>query len=80
MQRKMKFLKMYLSFKNDAGYIKQEVVNQLVPIKTIKVNNVTIPPDENHAVNIETIRYKVGTADPTTTNCPNGYFYFQIGD
>mgnify|MGYP001033965259 CR=1 FL=1 len=65
---------------NDAGYIKQEVVDQLVPIKTIKVNNVTIPPDENHAVNIEAIRYKVGTADPTTTNCPNGYFYFQIGD
>lgn len=65
---------------NDAGYIKQEVVDQLVPIKTIKVNNVTIPPDENHAVNIESIRYKVGTADPNTTNCPNGYFYFQIGD
>ena len=65
---------------NDAGYIKQEVVDQLVPIKTIKVNNVTIQPDENHAVNIESIRYKVGTADPNTTNCPNGYFYFQIGD
>ena len=65
---------------NDAGYIKQEVVDQLVPIKTIKVNDVTIPPDENHAVNIEAIRYKVGTADPTITNCPNGYFYFQIGD
>lgn len=65
---------------NDAGYIKQEVVDQLVPIKTIKVNDVTIPPDENHAVNIEAIRYKVGTADPNTTNCPNGYFYFQIGD
>lgn len=40
---------------NDAGYIKQEVVDQLVPIKTIKVNNVTIPPDENHAVNIENV-------------------------
>lgn len=65
---------------NDAGYIKQEVVDQLVPIKTIKVNDVTIQPDENHAVNIESIRYKVGTADPNTTNCPNGYFYFQIGD
>lgn len=51
-----------------------------VPITTIKVNNVTIPPDEKHAVNIESIRYKVGTADPNTTNCPNGYFYFQIGD
>jgi len=38
---------------NDAGYIKQEVVDQLIPIKAIKVNNVTIPPDENHAVNIE---------------------------
>lgn len=40
---------------NDAGYIKQEVVDQLVPIKTIKVNNVTILPDENHAVNIENV-------------------------
>ena len=40
---------------NDAGYIKQEVVDQLVPIKTIKVNNVTIPPDENHTVNIENV-------------------------
>lgn len=40
---------------NDAGYIKQEVVDQLIPIKTIKVNNVTIPPDENHAVNIENV-------------------------
>lgn len=40
---------------NDAGYIKQEVVNQLIPIKAIKVNNVTIPPDENHAVNIENV-------------------------
>ena len=38
---------------NDAGYIKQEVVDQLIPIKAIKVNNVTILPDENHAVNIE---------------------------
>lgn len=65
---------------NDAGYIKQEVVDQLVPIKTIKVNDVIIPPDENRAVNIESIRYKVGIADPNTTNCPNGYFYFQIGD
>lgn len=41
--------------KNDAGYIKQEVVDQLIPIKAIKVNNVTIPPDENHAVNIENV-------------------------
>lgn len=40
---------------NDAGYIKQEVVDQLVPIKAIKVNDVTIPPDENHAVNIENV-------------------------
>lgn len=40
---------------NDAGYIKQEVVDQLMPIKAIKVNNVTIPPDENHAVNIENV-------------------------
>lgn len=40
---------------NDAGYIKQEVVDQLVPIKTIKVNNVTIPPDENRTVNIENV-------------------------
>lgn len=40
---------------NDAGYIKQEVVDQLIPIKAIKVNNVTIPPDENHAVNIENV-------------------------
>lgn len=40
---------------NDAGYIKQEVVDQLIPIKEIKVNNVTIPPDENHAVNIENV-------------------------
>lgn len=40
---------------NDAGYIKQEVVDQLVPIKTIKVNDVTIQPDENHAVNIENV-------------------------
>lgn len=38
---------------NDAGYIKQEVVDQLIPIKAIKVNNVTIPPDENRTVNIE---------------------------
>lgn len=42
-------------FQNDAGYIKQEVVDQLIPIKAIKVNNVTIPPDENHAVNIENV-------------------------
>ena len=40
---------------NDAGYIKQEVVDQLIPIKEIKVNNVTILPDENHAVNIENV-------------------------
>lgn len=40
---------------NDAGYIKQEVVDQLIPIKAIKVNNVTILPDENHAVNIENV-------------------------
>lgn len=40
---------------NDAGYIKQEVVDQLTPIKAIKVNNVTILPDENHAVNIENV-------------------------
>lgn len=40
---------------NDAGYIKQEIVDQLMPIKAIKVNNVTIPPDENHAVNIENV-------------------------
>lgn len=39
---------------NDAGYIKQEVVDQLIPIKAIKVNNVTILPDETHTVNIET--------------------------
>lgn len=42
-------------FQNDAGYIKQEVVDQLIPIKAIKVNNVTILPDENHAVNIENV-------------------------
>lgn len=65
---------------NDAGYVKQEVVEDLIPIKTVKVNGDTIYPDENKAVNIESIRYKVGTADPNTTNCPNGYFYFQIGD
>lgn len=40
---------------NDAGYIKQEAVDQLIPIKAIKVNNVTILPDENHAVNIENV-------------------------
>jgi len=40
---------------NDAGYIKQEVVDQLVPIKAIKVNNVTILPDENRTVNIENV-------------------------
>lgn len=40
---------------NDAGYINQEVVDQLIPIKAIKVNNVTILPDENHAVNIENV-------------------------
>lgn len=40
---------------NDAGYIKQEVVDQLIPIKAIKVNNVTILPDENRTVNIENV-------------------------
>lgn len=40
---------------NDAGYIKQEVVDQLVPIKAIKVNNVTILPDKNRTVNIENV-------------------------
>lgn len=40
---------------NDAGYIKQEVVDQLMPIKAIKVNNVTILPDENRTVNIENV-------------------------
>lgn len=40
---------------NDAGYIKQEVVDQLVPIKTIKVNGVMIQPDENRTVNIENV-------------------------
>lgn len=40
---------------NDAGYIEQEVVDQLIPIKAIKVNNVTIPPDENRTVNIENV-------------------------
>lgn len=42
-------------FQNDAGYIKQEVVDQLIPIKAIKVNNVTILPDENRTVNIENV-------------------------
>lgn len=40
---------------NDAGYIKQEAVDQLIPIKAIKVNNVTILPDENRTVNIENV-------------------------
>lgn len=40
---------------NDAGYIKQKVVDQLIPIKAIKVNNVTILPDENRTVNIENV-------------------------
>lgn len=40
---------------NDAGYIKQEVVDQLIPIKAIKVNNVMILPDENRTVNIENV-------------------------
>lgn len=40
---------------NDAGYIKQEVVDQSIPIKAIKVNNVTILPDENRTVNIENV-------------------------
>lgn len=40
---------------NDAGYIKQEAVDQLIPIKAIKVNNVMIPPDENRTVNIENV-------------------------
>ena len=40
---------------NDAGYIKQEIVDQLIPIKAIKINNVTIPPDENRTVNIENV-------------------------
>lgn len=40
---------------NDAGYIQQEVVDQLIPIKAIKVNNVTILPDENRTVNIENV-------------------------
>lgn len=40
---------------NDAGYINQEVVDQLIPIKAIKVNNVTILPDENRTVNIENV-------------------------
>lgn len=40
---------------NDVGYIKQEVVDQLIPIKAIKVNNVTILPDENRTVNIENV-------------------------
>lgn len=40
---------------NDAGYIKQEIVDQLIPIKAIKVNNVTILPDENRTVNIENV-------------------------
>lgn len=40
---------------NDAGYIKQEDVDQLIPIKAIKVNNVTILPDENRTVNIENV-------------------------
>lgn len=40
---------------NDAGYIKREVIDQLIPIKAIKANNVTILPDENHAVNIENV-------------------------
>lgn len=40
---------------NDAGYIKQEVVDQLIPIKAIKFNNVTILPDENRTVNIENV-------------------------
>lgn len=40
---------------NDAGYIKQEVIDQLIPIKAIKANNVTILPDENRTVNIENV-------------------------
>lgn len=40
---------------NDAGYIEQEVVDQLIPIKAIKVNNVTILPDKNRTVNIENV-------------------------
>lgn len=56
---------------NDAGYIKQEVVDQLIPIKAIKVNNVTILPDENHAVNIENVYVtpeEFGAVGDGTTN------------
>lgn len=56
---------------NDAGYIKQEVVDQLIPIKAIKVNNVTILPDENHAVNIENVYVtpeEFGAIGDNTTN------------
>lgn len=56
---------------NDAGYIKQEVVDQLIPIKAIKVNNVTILPDENHAVNIENVYVtpeEFGAVGNDTTN------------
>lgn len=56
---------------NDAGYIKQEVVDQLIPIKAIKVNNVTIPPDENRTVNIENVYVtpeEFGAVGDGTTN------------
>lgn len=56
---------------NDAGYIKQEVVDQLIPIKAIKVNNVTILPDENSTVNIENVYVtpeEFGAVGDGTTN------------
>ena len=56
---------------NDAGYIKQEVVDQLIPIKAIKVNNVTILPDENRTVNIENVYVtpeEFGAVGDGTTN------------
>lgn len=53
--KKIEIPKNVSELQNDAGYIKQEVVDQLIPIKAIKVNNVTIPPDENRTVNIENV-------------------------
>lgn len=41
---------------------------------------IIVAPNNDMVQRLEanTLKYKVGTAEPTTATCPSGYFYFQI--
>lgn len=56
----------YIEAKLETFANKKEMEEYKNSVQTILSNNM--------------FHYKVGTSDPNTTNCPNGYFYFQLGD